>query len=397
MEEQGQYNILNLKEKSNTLYFVGIILLSIKTWLFITKIIEVPNYVHYGLALIIALTFVVKIASTKYTIKEYVGISIISVILIYTFYKTKDTDLILTFLPIVASKGMDINKILKILFKVNLFIFIIHILYHIFCVIFWPNNVMYVIVDNVKRVSFFMRHPNYAGAVTFWLAAIYIFLNYEKKLINNVVLLIICAAIMYCFTVSRTTLIAFFTLILLLILVKKINIKKILYHFTRIIFIFLAIISIFFSMNYFKLGFSENELVNKIDTYLSGRIKLSGYGYYANGSTIFGKEFVFQGGIQTDKFYIDTLVIDSFYVSCLIYYGVVYLVIIAYFVFVTAEKCTQKDLIFLIVFSIIAFSERYIIYVTIAFPLLLIGNRYLNRNKELDSGNFKLNKEENIC
>lgn len=370
-------------KKVDNLYYLGIILLIIKMWFFITNLFEASALIENIFTIAITLLFGLKIFFTKSSYKEFFIIALIGVFIFVTSQRIMNIDIFLSVLSILAAKNININKTIQYILRVNTIFIIIHVLYFTECYIFEPSKIQYIEDEGVARYTFFMRHPNYLGATLFWTLSSYIYLHFDNKK-KNIILIIITSIFVYATCRSRTTLLIFIILLILIVLKDKIR-QKTLARIVKISFLIAIFISVFVASNYYNFNGQAKNIVDGLNTVLSGRIKLSAIGIKTYGYTFLGR-FINTSNENVLEYYgIKKLIIDSFYISCCINYGIFYLIAIGIGLIKLCKILEKEELIFILLFIIVAVTERYVIYSTLVFPLLFFANLY-NIRKRKENG-----------
>lgn len=362
--------------KNELFYYIGVILLELKMCLFISNIISISSYINTLLTGIIIIMFLLKIIMSKNSLADIITYSIIGLIFFMISYNIGYNDLFLNILVIISSKNVDLKKTIKLLFICNFIFILFHLLYSITNY----SDKIFMYDEGIKRYNFYMRHTNYFAAVTLWTFCSYIYLHINDK--KNYFLIIILSIIVYNFTRSVTTLLAFIVLFILLIVKEIYNKnKKSLSKVTFISFCILTLLSLFLIYFYGNGNGFLNNLIQNIDELVSHRIKLGAYALKMYGFTMFGQKINYLSFSILQRYNINNLFIDSFYISCFIEYGISYLIVLALAIYYGTKKMDNNDLIFIILFIFVSFSERYVIYSTLVFPLLFfsyIFNKNLN-------------------
>lgn len=364
-------------------YYLPILLLALKTWLFISTIISTTTFFNITLTIIISFLFMIKIFLTKTNFKEMIVILFISLFVLVSSYKVDNYDLFLNFLAIVASKNVDIKKTIKLLLKINLIMLFIHLFYSLIIYFIEPSKLVYYLDDGIKRYTLFTRHPNYLGATFFWCLCGYIYTHFNSK--KNYILIIIIGIFSYFINGSKTSLLAFFMLFLFLLLKKFLKVET-LKKVVCCTYVILIIFSFFYMTNFYNAKYSN--MLSKLDSYLTNRVRYSAIAYENYGITFFGNKINTNESTILNENYINKLIIDSFYVSCFVEYGCLYLVLILISIFKVKNRLDLKELIFLELFIIICFTERYTIYCILAFPLLFFGKIFERRIKPNENSIF---------
>lgn len=370
--------------KLEFIYYVGMFLYLIKMWSFITTIVTFSVTFNLLLISFITILFLFKIFFTKNSLKEFLLILLLSIFILFISSRIGNYDFLLTILAIIASFKTDIRKTIKFLLVINCIMLGIHLLYSLFIYLYDKNELLYYLHDGMKRYSLFTRHPNYLGAIIFWCLCGYIYINFNKK---NIILIILTSVITFIITGSKTTLIAFVILLLFILFKNKISTKKI-RSMILPTFIVLLSFSYFYMTNYNNNTF--NVILNNLDNFLTNRVRFSSIAYENFGLTFFGQKIITDNIYILNSNHINKLIIDSFYVSCMVEYGIVYLLLLFVAVLKVLKKLDKKELIFFELFLIICFTERYIVFLTLAFPSLFLCKCF-ERNEKVDE-NSNLNK-----
>ena len=367
--------------KKVNIYYLGLFMICLKNWEYISKLINFDNILGKIINLIIILIFGFCIFNRKYNKKEILLILVSGIVLLINSLYIKEYIFFLDYLAILASKNVKINNIIKFIFKFNVAIIISHFFITIFSILLNINANTYITnVDGVNRYNFYMRHTNYFAAVIFWTLGMYIFLNDDKSIIKKMIIICITGIISYILTKSRTSLILYIAFILLIIVNRQKRLKRIIPLVARYSFIALSIVLSFITINFFNFKDEIYEVFLQLNKILSYRIVLGVVGYYNYGWTFLGQSINYLEKINANEFYIDTLVVDSFYISCLINYGIIILVILTFGFYRISKKIDNKYLIFIILLIIAAISERYIPYICVTFPILFLKYAIFEKN-----------------
>lgn len=372
-----------MKKNFNIFYYMGIILLSIKFLFDRTTLFTINIYVEMIFNSIIIILFFIKLMFQKYSKNKFLIMLLFGLLSVYTYYICDDTNLIFCFLVIFASQDIDIKKTVKISFYTILIIFLIHILSWIFSMITGIGmiDITYTITGK-KRYNFYLNHPNTAAGIILWLTAEYIFLK-EKHINNmNILVITIIYIVTYFFTVSRTTLVSSLLLIILLCINKLKIGKKFINIISKWIFALFAILTIGLINTYTN---NYSDLIAKIDEMMSYRISLGSLAIEKYGITLLPQRADLNEIIQWASGAYRKIYIDSLYTRCFVLYG--YLNILLFEIAFYKLMCRYKDSnygIFIILFSVVAFTERYLLNPVIGFPILFISKIVYNDTKLKD-------------
>lgn len=365
-----------IKLKPEFFYYIAIFLFAIKSWFFFSKIIEVPSVVEQIFKIFILLFFMLKVIYSKIS-KRKLLISILIFSIMFIIANINNfINLFFTFLAIICAKDVSVKKSIKVLLFVNLCMLIIHLIYFGFQFFTNRYGVDYILYNGIqKRYYCFMRHPNYVAAIMFWTLCQYICINIEKQK-SNILISIIVTILCFELTKSRTTMLIF--IILLLYLMFRDNVSEKFLKRTFYIILFGGMFLTFFLVFNFN---TSNEVlsvfIKNIDTVLSHRITYSYEAIELYPLTFLGNKI----DVET-AWYGSRLMIDSFYISCLVEYGVCLLVIFIFASCKIIKRLSKDEKFFFILITIVALTERYIFYVSLCFPLLYLIKLY-DTNKNL--------------
>ena len=364
------------------IFFLGLFLLSLLTWDDISNIINFTRPLKIFLYLFTICCFAINILSCKYKKKEIFIMSILMLMILYSTYKMQEVNIFMDFFAIIASKNVSNRKIVRVLLYINL----IFVLFHIFSTaigIVANKKIYETFIGEIRRESLGMRHPNYAAATIFWTLSGYLYLNENKSRIYTISLITIVTIISYFSTYSRTTLILYIFMILLVAIRNK-KIQSFIIRKSKYIVVPLIILSIILAYRYNTLPSNMNTIKYKLNNILSNRLQLNALAIKVYGLTLFGQNIF---NVNHEIF-----ALDSFYISCWVNYGIIHLLILLA-LYIKYSNKTKKyyDYIFLLLELIVAFIERYNIYITIVFPLFFLKELLITEETETET-----EKEKNL-
>ena len=142
----------------------------------------------------------------------------------------------------------------------------------------------------------------------------------------------------------------------------------------------MSIICCYVVINYFNFNSNIIEILNKVNDFLTDRLRLSVFGYNSYGYTLFGKFIDFT---LPTKYTINRLVIDCFYIRCLVNYGIIYIIFLSIGFYFYSRNGNANEIIYLILISLIAISENYIPHLVFVFPLLFLGKLFYDNQFSL--------------
>ena len=366
---------METKEKKITLYYIAIAIVTIKVILNTSQLIIIPEYVDNILTIFISFLFFLKLFAQKYTKKQIVIISIIGVLVLYISIVCNEYVIALTYLAIISIKGIEIKKVVKIMFITKLILISTHII--IYCLSLNENTVMYYTSNGEARHTLFLGHPNTVAGIIMWMIMEYIYLKYEKVNIMTYLGLIILDVAIYYLTKSRTVLIAFSIFIILLIISKKIKNKQILIAISRRILLILSLIIISLSVFYSKI-----PNIDYVDQLLSRRISLGKIAIDNYGLTLLPHEINYDVVVKWEDEYEMNLVLDSLYIRSAVSYGLIVLILIVYGFHKKSRYITIREAVFIILFAITGITENYVLNTYICFPLMFLGYILYEKREE---------------
>lgn len=365
---------------SDIIYLMGIILFTIK--FFTEKCVVLFEINDNIFAIILCFCFFQKMIIQKYTKKQLLITIISGIISTYVAFASKEYVILYFYLSIFSSKNVDIKKIIKVSFFTLSGLLGICTIIYVFKLLIGASVPIIYRNDGSARYSFYLNHPNMYAGVVLWLSAMILYLKYYTLNIKDYFWLFFVNILVFKFTDSRTSLISFILLVIL-ILVSKINRKnnKILKISAKYSFLIIGIITILLSVIY--LLNSNNAIIVKLNEYFSQRIYLLAAAINKYNISFLPRNIDLTEKIRWESGAIRELYIDSIYARSFIKYGILYLLYLFYIGSnLISKKTSNREIPFVILFSIVSTMEKYIIFPVISFPLFFYK--------------FKLWNEENI-
>lgn len=351
---------------SDTLYFIGIILFSLKFFVEKWPWLTINDNI---LAIILCFCFGQRLIIQKYTKKQLVITIISGIISVYVGVVAKEYTVFYLYLSIFSSKNIELKKIIKVSF------YFISILLGICTIVYIINYLLGNDIpityrkDGRARYSFYMNHPNIYAGLILWLSAMILYLKYYSMNIKDYVLIFGINIFAYIATDSRTSLISFILLMFLFIVSKKIKKDNKYYKIiAKYSFLIFGMITISFSIWY--LINKNNTIIYKLNEFFSQRIFLLATAIEKYGISILPRAIDLTEKIRWESGAIRELIIDSIYARAFIKYGLGYLIYL--FLLCTNlinKNTTNREIPFVILFAIVGMMEKYIIFSTIGFPL----------------------------
>ena len=308
---------------------------------------------------------------------EFNGRVIVEVILlIFGYINLKITgswNMLSLFFMLFASKGIEVKKIINLMFKVSAVLLSVNIAWYTLNYLLGRvtiSQMREVDGEIILRHNFYFNHANGLSLYIFFVVLMFMYLYYEK--INKSILylvLLISALFIYSFPNTRTIALLFLIVMLLDLPKRKtldMFVCKICRHMYIIGFILIIVLVYLFVNN-------SNAIVLKINDAMNGRLTLVAgafqlYGVNLQGHKIINEE-VFLPSLGYFKLYI-----DNFYGMLVIRYGLLATFIVSFFAICTSKSLYKQNkrlvLILLSIVFIFGLSESTALDIFPVFPWL---------------------------
>ena len=329
------------------------------------------------------------ILKEKYTVRNLITISIISIFIFYSAVVTGYSDLLISYLFILAIRDCNFDLIIKHIYKFYVFFFILHIVLTI-TFSFTGTLTTSVFFRGVNRYTLGFTHPNTAGGKFFTLTLLYLWVYRNSIDIKRILVLINVNLIVYLLSDSRTA----FILSILSIILFKIGSKKYVYlhiiinKIALIIFPFLSILIYIFILLYDK----SNPIALIMNKLLTGRINLGAYALNRVGLTFFGRFIDFYGDLsQYSAMYgLNNFTFDCIYSFFFCNMGLIYIIILSLEFYFIAKRKTIYINICIILWSLYGVTEVSCLNVFNCYPIVFIvllinskGTLVINSEKKM--------------
>ena len=367
-------------KKVELLYFLAICMLLIRSILQVSTLINISSSsIFFDVLLFTAYALLFIKIIYKESIKNLIIYAIIISLAIFAYIHSKMTDYLTLVLIVIATKDIEIRKIIKFVFVFYVIALAIHIIAYLITMFIDSSSIQVIHRDDIKRYSFFLGHPNSFAAILAWTNIMFLYLKYEKLKAWDYIVTILVALFIYFVPNSRTSAILLIVFIAMILLFKK-NIKIII-KFGKISIPLIAII-----MFGLFLAYNMTPIIDKIDGILNARIKLALAIYENYGISLFGVYIPFGQELSTVyKYGLTQLTVDSAYYSLLFSYGVVNTLIflIIYTRLNFKKNFENKKILFLTIWSFYAVTETLALNPLLCFPLLFATELLEKRKKAI--------------
>lgn len=366
-------------KKIDILFFLGILLLSLRGFLNVSQIINAPNNVLDIMLLLSYICFLAKIILMNEKVKKLIVYAFIILIGIIIFITAKQPSVITLFLVVIAAKNIEIKRIVKFLFIINVLVIFVHICIYILYNVFNLEDIITVkrIIDGkeIERIAFFLGHPNTFSSYYFWTCMMYLYIKYDKINISTYIFMIFSMIFILIFPNSKTAVIGFGIVIILLITKKYIIdskrriIRRVIQYLPLIIGVFSLLSILFYNLKFIQV----------IDNFYTGRIVVARGVYETYGIKLFGSALTDSkiSFLVNGKYINNISSVDSAYYSMILNSGIFGITLYIYYLQKLSNFLLKnneiKELIFIIICVIYGMLETTCINPILAFPLLFIS------------------------
>lgn len=356
--------------KQITFYFAFVLLIILR-FIDSSTLINLPTSIKYVFVFIISFLFLIKIITDAHTKKEYIIFIVFLLFFLYLYKICRTYYFLLSFLSVFAIKNIDIKKVVKIDIFAKTFFILSHSFIYLINYSFNYFSIKNLIIISKKGLShsLYLKNPNVVGAIIIWLILDIFYLISIKRKIKPRDLLIggIFLIISYTICKSRTP-VYIYLLFVVLVFIKN---KRVLYFLSKYSYFIMAGIS-FILIVYPNIN---NKLFIEINNLFSNRLMYSILAYNKYGLSILPNV------LAND--YVETLIIDNFYVRCFINYGLVMLLFTGFInLFIPKDNYDIEKKLF-ILSSVYLFFEAITVNTAFAIPLLLIGDVIFNKERRI--------------
>lgn len=314
---------------------------------------------------------------SRYTIREILLLIIVIPCFFISYICSKRYNLFIGMILIIASKNVDLQKIIK--FDIKYRILIVSLII-ILCLIGIIENYILIRYENMQlRYGMGFIHPNTLAGLIMVICLEWIYIRYNNIKIYDYLGIIVIMFIVYKITDSRSSIIVIIMALILTIYFKKYhkkfekrNIMKLL--FSSIIF-FLMLGSVILCINYNI----HNEFMLNLNKLFSGRINqgnifINNYGFSIIGQSV--ETVSYRAALNKN---IKAAILDNAYINMGIIYGIIplFLFLLSYSLLIkkAIKERIYPILVMLITFALYGVMETYLF--NIIYNLFLIFISYV--------------------
>lgn len=364
--------------KLQTILQIGILIMCFKTVLRQSAIIPYTDMVDNILTVVAVICLCTAILRKKYTLKMLIFYCMIAFVSLFSVMQTKNYGFLITIIVCLAIRGENLDKILTLIFKCQLFFLIINTSMAIMFAVL-GNVSMIMRISGVDRYCFGFKHPNFFSIYLFNLLILWTWLNYENIKVKHILMMIILAIVAVYFTKTRTS---FITTIIFcaLILISKCNYsyKRMLNQVAKFIFPCSAVLTLICV----KLYVAGNEMAIMINAMLSNRIKLGAYGILKFGYSFWGQDIDKYSVVWDSEWKLNNFTFDNLYIFLAVNQGLFWIILLSLLFYLLVKKGNLKLSVFVIIWALYGIAEVQGLNGFMCFPIFLITMLF-NREKYL--------------
>ncbi len=363
---------INKKSLVQNLFLAGWSLMVIHLYINYSSLSAYSNSIVSMVAFIF---FLVKIAETRYSVKEIILCSFLIFFGILSLQNSQDMRALWFAIVIMASKNIDIEKTIKVTYGITV---MCCLLFYVFCLLgISENETIYMSNGNI-RYGFGLGHPNTLQAYVLYIISMAIYVNYERMKGWFLVACVLLACFIYSFTYSRTGLIIVISVLIMTGLIRFLPSRSLISRgLVYIISLYILVFSLL-PMIYYRYINPFFYMLNDLLTY---RISQAAYFFRAYGTKLFGDCPI---ELTYEKKYI---YLDMGYASMMVCQGLVYfLIIVVSMIFLlnkyVKEKCYKKILL-LVSFILFLGTENAATYIFMNISMLFISEIIFTSAKQI--------------
>lgn len=364
--------------KKINLYQITYFILIIKTLCGISKIFY--NNIIDNILMVVGVGFAVMIMfKEKYTLKRFVFIFGLGIIIMASCYYSGVYSLGISYLVIALCANKNVEEFIRVLIKTQIAFLTFHVLYSAILILKGNIGMVYMNYSNGIRFSFAMTHPNVFSLLVVSILIEWIWLNSVQLNKQAYFACCIICVITYCFTKTDAVLIVIAFLILYSC-ANNVKLIQLIFNMSaRVIFPMLSIFIIILS-NIYKIANGKIGIFVKwLDVILSRRIAMAAFAAEMNPLRLFARQIKYYTGEYNFTYGLNGFNVDNVYLAFMYNYGLIYIILISIAFYILARKNDYRISFLIVLFSAYGFVESQVMLVTM-FPCLLVI-AFLARNR----------------
>lgn len=337
--------------------------------IYIYEMNDINDFMSYIVLVLLGLQIFIL---QEYTARELIGLFLISLPMVIGTINSGHNILMSTWLFVLASKYIDLDKVVAIHY------YVLVIMIAILLLLFYFGMVEDVIIyrGSIARHSFGFSHPNFLGMRIFQLTLARVYLRRKNISIIDYLFVALAVWFVYKYPNCKTAYYALIVFLLFLIIYKVIGViekgREVLLIAMGIVAALVNVLSIVLSI----INVKSNLVLSRIDKVMSYRFSLCHNVFRKYGLSLLGQNIELVGyvrGVIARKYYMDVA-----YTTLLERYGIVVYILfsIAYLMSIYWAYRSSKDilLIVLCMYSIYGIMEPN--YFSLSYNIFLISLSY---------------------
>ena len=377
----------------NKIYKLGFCALLLKGLFELSSIVKINSIFDGILNLIFLGSMIYILMNKKMTQYGFIVLGIFIFLFGLVYVNARYYYIFSTALLILAMEDIDLKDIIKMSYKTKIIYIIFHVVIYIIIFIISPDSIDYSYRDGVQRHYFFMSHANTFAMMVTWTSIEYLYVNYKKLKIDQIIVFFIITLLVKYFSDSNSSFISSI-IIILYFLCEKIN-TKIFYKITMFLARYgYAICSIFFSLItifYNKMNGFLLNMYNGINEFFTNRLIYGEYLYDNYGSSFLGRTVEIPEKIHWNDYWFDIFNLDNSYIAFFTCYGYITLIIVSIMFYIISKKTNNIENLLISIYVIYGIMESYTINAVYCFPILFIGKYIFQREKEYKKESIQAN------
>lgn len=332
--------------------------------------IEVPKNLDYFCIAVGVGVFLVKMIHNNFTLKSFLTFVGIGSLLFVCCSAIQGYDLLISFITIYLLKDEDFDEYVELLLRAQAFLMVVIFLWVTIRNLGNLEQLYWSVLDGRVRFTAGMVHPNLFSVYVLTNIMMYVWLNFENMTTKKYLGIIIATCISFALTDTRTTFIISIIFIILLYFANNSLLQKFYKKYLKYMFPGLGLL-----MGYLIVNYSTGAMwIQKVDSWITGRIKLGAYAYYRSGMTIFPRylDYSQTGFIEWQpEWGLNGFTFDNLYSYIWVQLGVVFFVFCTVVLWKLIKETDYKCHLFIFMWIIYGITEVHGVNCYRCFPLLL--------------------------
>ena len=301
------------------------------------SIMKILRYISY------AIIFVKLLYDAKYLENEMLKIVIMVLILGIISLNFGNNILFCSFLFIIAARNLNVEKLIKAAFYIQIVLTICMAGLSYFGVITdWTYN-----LEGRNRHSLGYLYPSYISSIFFYVTLAYLFMRRKKVRFLEIVCIGILNIIIFHLTDSKTSFAMVFLAIIVLWVIKFCKKRLESGFFSKLIYVYsipgIAVVSILACYLYNE----GNRFLVLINSFINNRLIMGHNALLEHGLSLFGKKIIWTGygglGYLSSSLQDEYNFVDCSYVKILLDYGVIFFIIMIIGYMLVSKRAIEKN------------------------------------------------------